>query len=80
MIAAAQIKAARGLLAIDRRRLAELSGLSLPTTQHMESSGGAVRGNVDSPMKLVAAPQGEGLDLMGEGAASLAEGRGVRSV
>ena len=55
MIAVAQIRAARGLLGIDQRRLAELSGLSVPTIQRMEASGGVVRGNVDSLMKLIEA-------------------------
>ncbi|HUB45580.1 MAG TPA: helix-turn-helix domain-containing protein, partial [Acetobacteraceae bacterium] len=31
------MRAARGLLGIDQRRLAELSGLSLPTIQRMEA-------------------------------------------
>ena len=53
MITAAQMRAARALLGIDQRRLAALSGLSLPTIQRMEASDGVVRGNVDSLMKLV---------------------------
>ena len=47
------MRAARALLDIDQRELAQRSGLSLPTIQRMESSGGVVRGNVDSLMKLV---------------------------
>ena len=46
------MRAARALLEIDQRELAQRSGLSLPTIQRMESSGGVVRGNVDSLMKL----------------------------
>ena len=57
MITAAQMRAARALLGIDQRALAELSGLSLPTIQRMEASDGVVRGNVDSLMKLVDALQ-----------------------
>ena len=48
MITAAQLRAARVLLGIDQRRLAELSGLSVPTIQRMEASETMVRGNVDS--------------------------------
>ena len=57
MISSAQLRASRALLGIDQRKLAELSGLSLPTIQRMEASDGVVRGNVDSLMKLVAASE-----------------------
>jgi hypothetical protein len=44
----------------------------------MEASGGVVRGNVDSLMKLVAALDTAGIELIGEGASSGGGGRGVR--
>lgn len=72
------MRAARALLAIDQRRLAELAGLSLPTIQRMESSGGVVRGNVDSLMKLVGALEKAGIELIGENSSSQTGGRGVR--
>ena len=72
------MRAARALLDIDQRELAQRSGLSLPTIQRMESSGGVVRGNVDSLMKLVDALAAAGIELVGEGAASHDGGRGVR--
>ncbi|MGE0222137.1 MAG: helix-turn-helix domain-containing protein [Acetobacteraceae bacterium] len=72
------MRAARGLLGIDQRRLAEVSGLSLPTIQRMEASEGVVRGQVDSLMKLVGALQSLGIELIGEGAVSPPAGRGVR--
>jgi transcriptional regulator with XRE-family HTH domain len=78
MITAAQMRAARALLGLDQRELAELSGLSLPTIQRMEASDGVVRGNVDSLMKLVDALAANGIELIGEGAASSKGGRGVR--
>lgn len=78
MITAAQLRAARALLGIDQRGLAELSGLSVPTIQRMESSEAMIRGNVDSLMKLVAALDSAGIELIGEGAVSQAAGRGVR--
>lgn len=78
MISAAQLRAARALLGIDQRRLAGLSGLSLPTIQRMETSGGVIRGNVDSLMKLVTALDNAGVELIGEGATSQGGGRGVR--
>lgn len=78
MITAAQLRAARALLGIDQRQLAELSGLSVPTIQRMEASDGVIRGNVDSLMKLIAGLESAGIELIGEGAASQAGGRGVR--
>jgi transcriptional regulator with XRE-family HTH domain len=72
------MRAARGLLGIDQRELAQRSGLSLPTIQRMESSDGVVRGNVDSLMKLVEALATAGVQLIGEGAVSQGGGRGVR--
>lgn len=78
MIAALQLRAARALLGIDQRKLAELSGLSLPTIQRMEGSDGVVRGNVDSLMKLVGALDAAGIELIGEGGISQGGGRGVR--
>jgi transcriptional regulator with XRE-family HTH domain len=78
MISSAQLRAARALLRIDQRRLAELAGLSVPTIQRMEASDGVIRGNVDSLTKLVAALDAAGIELIGDGAASQAGGRGVR--
>lgn len=78
MITAAQIRAARALLGLDQRRLAEAAGLSLPTIQRMEASEGQVRGNVDSLVKLVDALERAGVDLIADGAASVGGGRGVR--
>jgi transcriptional regulator with XRE-family HTH domain len=78
MISAAQLRAARALLGFDQRKIAELAGLSVPTIQRMEASDGVIRGNVDSLMKLIAALDAAGIELIGEGAASPAAGRGVR--
>lgn len=78
MITAAQLRAARMLLGIDQKQIAELSGLSVPTIQRMEASEGVVRGNVDSLMKLIHALDTAGIELIGEGAASQGSGRGVR--
>jgi transcriptional regulator with XRE-family HTH domain len=78
MITAAQMRAARALLGIDQRELAERSGLSLPTIQRMEASDGVVRGNVDSLMKLVDALAANGIELIADGATSSNGRRGVR--
>ena len=78
MITGAQMRAARALLGIDQKTLAVLSGLSVPTIQRMEASCGNVRGVVDSLTKVVAALEQAGVQLIGEGAACPAGGRGVR--
>ena len=66
MITAAQLRAARVLLGIDQRRLAELSGLSVPTIQRMEASE-----------TLVTAFDAAGIDMIDEGAVRNSQGRGV---
>ena len=78
MITSTQLRAARALLDIDQRELAELSNLSVPTIQRMEASDGVIRGNVDSLMKLVGALNDAGIELINEDATSNAGGRGVR--
>ncbi len=72
------MRAARALLGLDQRQLAQRAGLSLPTIQRMEASEGVVRGNVESLMKLVDALAAGGIELIGEGVVSTSGGRGVR--
>lgn len=78
MITAGQLRAARALLGLDQKALAERSGLSVPTIQRMEASEGVIRGNVDSLMKLIAALDSLGIVLIGDGASSVGGGRGIR--
>jgi transcriptional regulator with XRE-family HTH domain len=78
MITASQMRAARALLGMDQRELAEITGLSLPTIQRMEASEDVIRGNVDSLMKLIAGFEGAGVELIADGASSTGGGRGVR--
>jgi transcriptional regulator with XRE-family HTH domain len=78
VITAAQIRAARALVGMDQRALAAASGLSLPTIQRMEASEGVIRGNVDSLMKLIAAFDAAGVELINEGVISEKGGRGIR--
>lgn len=63
---------------MDQKTLSEISGVSLATIQRMEKSDGTVRGVIDSLIKVVEALESAGIDLIGEGAASQAGGRGVR--
>jgi transcriptional regulator with XRE-family HTH domain len=78
MITAAQLRAARALLGLDQRALADAAQLSVPTIQRMEASEGIIRGTVDSLMKLVRALDAAGVELIGEDATSSGGGRGVR--
>ncbi len=78
MITAAQMRAARALLGIDQRELAERTGLSLPTIQRMEASEDFIRGNVDSLMKLIVGLKEAGIELISVGETSPTGGRGVR--
>lgn len=78
MMTSAQMRAARALLGIDQRTLADMAGLSVPTIQRMEASDGNVRGVIDSLVRVVEALEAAGIELIGEGAASGGGGRGVR--
>jgi len=78
VITAAQLRAARALLGMDQRTLAEAAGLSVQTIQRMEASEGVIRAHVDSLMKLMAALDAAGVEVINEGAVSQGVGRGVR--
>jgi transcriptional regulator with XRE-family HTH domain len=78
MITSAQLRAARALLGIDQRKLAQLSGVSLPTIQRMEASDGNVRGIVGTLTKVIEALRTAGVEVIGEYMRSEGEGRGVR--
>jgi predicted transcriptional regulator len=78
MMTAAQLRAARALLGIDQKTLAELAGVSLPTIQRMEASDGTVRGIVETLTKVIDALHSAGVELIGNNARSDGGGRGVR--
>ncbi|HKR18439.1 helix-turn-helix domain-containing protein [Rhizorhapis sp.] len=80
MITSGQLRAARALLGIDQRGLAALVGVSLPTVQRMEASGGIVRGNVDTLTKIVTGLRAAGIELIGDDVPSSGGGRGVRLI
>jgi transcriptional regulator with XRE-family HTH domain len=78
MLSSAQLRAARALAGLDQKQLAERAGLSVPTIQRMEASEGVIRGNVDSLMKIVAALDQAGVELIADNALSTSGGRGIR--
>ncbi|HWB49527.1 MAG TPA: helix-turn-helix transcriptional regulator [Stellaceae bacterium] len=78
MLTAAQMRAARALVGMEQKTLAELSGVSLPTVQRMEASNGVVRGVIETLMKVMGALEAAGVEFINEGAVSSGGGRGVR--
>jgi predicted transcriptional regulator len=78
VITSFQMRAARALLGIDQKTLAELAGVSLPTIQRMEASAGTVRGVIETLTKVVDALDRAGVALISEHARSDEGGRGVR--
>jgi len=78
MITSAQMRAARALLGIGQRQLADMAGISVPTIQRMEASEGTVRGVIETLTKLVEALDQAGIELIGDNATSTGGGRGVR--
>jgi len=78
MLTSRQMKAARALVGMDQRALADASGVSLPTIRRMEASPDNVRANVDTLVKIIDALDKAGVELIGEGATSTGGGRGVR--
>lgn len=78
MITAAQLRAARALVGMDQKTLAEKAGVSVPTIQRMEASIGNVRGVVETLTRIVAALDAAGVELIGDNVPSQGKGRGVR--
>jgi predicted transcriptional regulator len=78
LLTAPQLKAARALVGMEQRALAEASGVSLPTIQRMEASIGNVRGVIESLTKVMTALEKAGVEFIHDGAASHGGGRGVR--
>ena len=78
MLTAAQMRAARALVGMEQKTLAERSGVSLPTIQRMEASNGVVRGVIETLMKVMGALEAAGVEFINDGAISSGGGRGVR--
>jgi transcriptional regulator with XRE-family HTH domain len=78
MITSGQVRAARALLGLDQRQLAQLCDVSLPTIQRMEAADGTIRGTIDTLMKIVDALNRAGIEIINELSPSSGLGRGVR--
>lgn len=80
MITGPQLRAARALINMDRKTLAERADVSLPTIQRMEAAEGVVGGSVETLMKVVEALKSAGIELIGDHQNSPSGGRGVRLI
>ncbi len=78
MITAGQLRAARALVDVDQRTLAEIAGVSVQTIQRMEASDNLVRGVVESLAKVIDALDRLGVEVINDAATSSNGGRGVR--
>jgi transcriptional regulator with XRE-family HTH domain len=58
-----QIKAARALLAWSQERIAEKSGVSIPTVKRLESVDGPIGGRLETIKKIVSALQSAGVEF-----------------
>ena len=58
-----QIKAARSLLDWSQERLAEASGVSIPTVRRLEAVDGELGGRRDTAGKIVAALEAAGVEF-----------------
>lgn len=56
-----QMKAARALLRMDQKKLAELSGVSLPTIKRLETKHGPLRATQKTAEKIQAALESRGI-------------------
>ena len=78
MITAGQLRAARALIGLDQKSLADAAGVSVQTIQRMEASDNLVRGVVESLTKVIDALERLGIELINDAAISSIGGRGVR--
>ena len=62
-ISVRQIKAARSLLDWSQERLAEASGVSIPTVRRLEAADGVLGGREDTAGKIVTALEAAGVEF-----------------
>ena len=78
MITAGQLRAARALIDVDQKTLADVANVSVQTIQRMEASDNLVRGVVESLAKVIDALDRLGVEVINDAATSSNGGRGVR--
>jgi transcriptional regulator with XRE-family HTH domain len=78
VISTAQLRAARALLGIDQRQLAELSTVSLAKIQAMEASLRELPDKAENLIKVLCALHNAGIEFIEDQAVSKSGGAGVR--
>jgi transcriptional regulator with XRE-family HTH domain len=73
-----QVKAARALLGWNQERLAEASGVSVPTIARLEAMSGPLSGYAKTRNAIRSALEAAGIEFLETGAPSLGGGAGVR--
>lgn len=66
IVTAEQIRAARALLRMEQRELAEMAGFSLPTLKRIEGGSGPLRASYENAAKLVSALEKAGIEFIPE--------------
>lgn len=67
MITAEQLRAARALVRMEQRQLAEQTGVSVPTIKRMEGGAGPLKGTYENVSKLQAALEQAGAIFLSAG-------------
>lgn len=75
MITSEQIRAARALLRLEQKDLAELSGVSLPTIKRLETQRGVLSAQPRTAEALQSALEARGIQFLESG--EVATGQGV---
>lgn len=75
MITSEQIRAARALLRLEQKDLAELSGVSLPTIKRLETQRGVLSAQPRTAEALKSALESQGIQFLESG--GVATGQGV---
>ena len=73
-----QVKAARYLLQWEQKKLAEMSGVSLPTIGRLESQPGPLMAYESTVSAIRTALENAGVEFIADGEASVTGGAGVR--
>lgn len=73
-VSSAQLRAARAMLHLDQRELAEKAGISVPTLKRLEGGSGPLGGNFQTVSRVITALQELGVIFVAENG----EGPGVR--
>jgi transcriptional regulator with XRE-family HTH domain len=73
-----QLKAGRALLAWSQERLAEASGISIPTVKRLEAEDGELGGRQETASRLIQAMEAAGVEFIPEHGTGAGDGAGVR--